>query len=220
MNGAQITRNHNFMYIQASVDRIRKEKTISSDESEELMDHPAIARAVAEHCPECFIYLSQRMRGDKSILMMALNHLHIDTNPEGPQPMELASEELQDDREVALLSIQKNPNSIQWLSYRLRDDEALAEMAMSLSPLAYPGLSQRLKLTPDYLRAYAQAVEQKSNYPLEALDCIPTELSKVLKDAEASLTLLAVNAWLLNKELSTSLESKSDKPRKGNLGKV
>lgn len=194
------------MLINGVIRRIVKEKFLDSNTIEDAIDNERVALAVAQHCPEDFIKLSQRLRGDKKLLTLVLKNIHHNIDPESAQPIECASDTLKDDDDIATLSIQKNPCSIQWLSDRLRDNDDLAQIAMNATPLAYPGLSLRLRERDDYIESYVLAVENCRLYCLCAEDYLPKELSKHVN--EYGFSTRVVQAWLLRNKLSRELEVK------------
>ena len=183
---------------------------LDSNTSELALDDRNVALAVAKYCPQDFIMLSERLRADKDILIDVLNNLPCSIDPDGHQPIELASDELQDDDQIALLSIQKNPCSIQWLSYRLTDNENIAKLAMDKTPLAYPGLSWRLRDREDYILAYVNAVTNSPTYSWDAVEYLPEKLGKFVK--ECGFSVASVHAWLLNEKLTCKKEKKSGLP--------
>lgn len=198
------------MPINTTIRKIINGKCLDPNTPELALDDINVALTVAQHCPQDFIHLSERLRADKALLSLVLQNIPYSIHPEGPQPIELASDALKDDEEVAILSIKKNPCSIQWLSYRLQDNDDLAQMAMNATPLAYPGLSLRLRERHDYIESYVIAVENCSLYCYCAEDYLPLELNKWVK--EYGFSTPSVRAWILNKSLSLAKEPKTFKP--------
>ena len=198
------------MLIDTTIRRIIHEKYLDRNTTEIAFDDINVAFAVAKHCPQDFIFLSERLRANKELLTLVLQNIHYSTDPEGPQPIELASDALKDDEEIALLSIKKNPCSIQWLSFRLKDNDELAEIAMNASALAYPGLSLRLKERDDYIESYVIAVENCGSYCYSAEDFLPMELKNWVN--ERGFSTPSVRAWILNKNMSHAKEAKPYKP--------
>ncbi|MDF1486178.1 DUF4116 domain-containing protein [Ramlibacter sp. H39-3-26] len=200
------------MPINATIRKIINEKCLDPNTPELALDDINVALTVAQHCPQDFIHLSERLRADKALLSLVLQNIPYSIHPEGPQPIELASDALKDDEEVAALSIKKNPCSIQWLSNRLKNNDDLAKIAMNSSPLAYPGLSLRLREKDDYIESYVLAVENCGLYCQCAEDYLPKELKKHVDEFGFSTRI--VQAWLLNRKLSRDLEVKSNYPYK------
>lgn len=200
------------MLINSVIRRIVEEKWLDSSISEDALDNERVALAVAQNCPEEFIKLSARLRGNKELLILVLKNIRKSIDPESPQPIELASDSLQDDDDIAALSIQKNPCSIQWLSGRLQDNEDLTQIAMNATPLSYPGLSPRLRDRDDYIKSYALAVENCGCYCLCAEDYLPEELSKCVK--ENGFSTHVIQAWLLKRKLDSELSVKLGRPIK------
>ena len=198
------------MLINATIRKIINDKCLDPNTPDLALDDINVAFTVAQQCPQDFIYLSERLRADKELLSLVLQNIRYSIDPEGPQPIELASDSLKDDEEVAVLSINKNPCSIQWLSFRLKDNDDLAQMAMNATSLAYPGLSLRLRERDDYIESYVIAVENCSLYCYSGEDYLPMELNKWVK--EYGFSTPSVRAWILNKSLSLAKEAMSFKP--------
>ena len=96
--------------------------------STELQDD----RDVVLHCVkirgDAIKHASARLRGDKEIILAAANEWT------SAEVLNLASTELQDDREVVLRIVELNPNAIEYASARLRSDKQIilaAEKARS-----------------------------------------------------------------------------------------
>jgi hypothetical protein len=186
---------------------IIKDRFLDSNTPEVALDNEDVALAVAQYCPDDYIKLSKRLRSDKQLIMLVLQNIHKSIEPEGPQPIELASNDLKDDIDVATLSIQKNPCSIQWLSGRLSDNEVLAELAMTLTPMAYPGLSLRLRERHDYIASYVLAVENCRHYCYCPEEYLPDSLKKHVEINDFSTH--TVKSWILNNKLEKELRINS-----------
>ena len=87
--------------------------------STELQDD----RDVVLHCVkirgDAIKHASARLRGDKEIILAAARKWHSDT------VLNLASTELQDDREVVLRCVELKPDAIKYASARLRGDKEI-----------------------------------------------------------------------------------------------
>lgn len=120
-------------------------ETFMSNLTENARDNKEIMLAAIDENGSAFKYGSERMRSDKELLNLALEHYSYDF------PLEYASESLKNDKEIILKAINKNSENIAFASPELKNNPEVVMEAIKKDESNFKYISDELKNNKDFI---------------------------------------------------------------------